>query len=405
MSKEWNNEELINIIRKGFKAVEELDIVRHGYREMKRKSQLVLHAVKQGNLSNYSDVQQRKIKEKAIRILKTINYREQKDFEKLLKNDEYIYLIKAKEIGFDNIFNIYSNMTSELQEYNVNIPIDKLKKIAMEYISKLVSMKKQGEDARQQLVTANMPMIEDVVRNVAAERYDMIDDLKSIALEQFMICADKTFDISKGHKFSTYVYTCMVSKCKLEKMQHDDIIAIASSKMSEKARFYRDELDMEASEIENEEKRKEEVAIRQTIKNTSQYVSLDYVASREDELSAPKEYLIADEDSKMNYITDDLLTEQVMQQVYNKIKNNKDKKQQMIAAKVEAWRLRNSINTDDKDIYTLSEIAEKLYEDGFTERLYTVERVRQMANDGGDYVRKSLDKNMLEELQKVSEQM
>lgn len=402
MSKEWNNEELIKTVRKGFKAEEEIDITRHGYREMKRKSQLILHAVQNGNLSNYSTVQQNKIKEKAITILKTINYREQKDFEKLLKNDEYIYIIKAKEIGFDNIFNIYSNIIKELQEYKVNIPIEKLKKAAMQYINILLSVKKKGQEARQQLVTVNMPMIEKVVRCIAAERYDIIDDLKSVALEQFMICVDKTFDISKGYKFSTYVYNCMGSKCRLYKMQHDDIITIASSKMGEKAQYYKGELDMEASEIEDEEKRKEEVAIRQTIQNSAQYVSIDYITGREDDLSAPKEYLIADEDSKMNYITDDLLIEQVMQQVYDKIKNNEDKKR-LASAKVEAWRLRNSINSDDKDVYTLEEIAEKLYQDGFTDRILTVERVRQMSNDGAKYVKKSIDIETLKELQAIAE--
>jgi RNA polymerase sigma factor (sigma-70 family) len=249
------------------------------------------------------------------------------------------------------------------------------------------------------MIQENLPMIYQIARKAAGPRTDLIEDLVSVGYIQFILCMDRTFDMTRGTEFSTHAYTCISSKCRETVMKYDEMINIPSARMKDKNRAFKGLLDVDANDLENvsENKRQKEAEIRRVISNSSNYYSLDYDYQDGDDDKMPMDLFVSDHNS-MKGITSRIDTQQIIDRIRDRIMSSADKRK---IIRLKALEYSGDLDfTGDIPHYTLEEVAEKLYQNGYVKNLITEERARQLIFGGKKLVRRQIlqDPEFSEEL-------
>lgn len=358
MASKEKNKETIKYIRKCQEILEDFYLCVEGYSSILDKTNYILENKENINISEENKLF---IINKASEVNKKIIDWKSK-IEKSPEKHLSIYFVKW--LGFDYIYSL-NNLYNRSFTYNsLNVKGSTVSHTANKYLREVIRVQKEMNLARDFMMESNKKLIIDVVQKTIGNRYNLFEDILSIANIQFIKCMDETYDLNKNTEFSTYAYICMQAKCKEALISYNDMISIPHYKTGERLISCR-------QEIENPE----EVVNDLTV-NLSIY-SLDKMRDREKEREKEDVFLSDGNvfSEKQNQIILNHLIKEISQDLIKMNPKNE--------IKMKALEYKGYFDFENKyGQLTLTEVAEKLYQDGYTDTLLTRERIRQIVNEG-----------------------
>lgn len=390
------NKNLLLYIREGLAEKEDFYFSCEGYKFLLEKTENIIFAEQQKLFQDISDEYKKKLIQNAYRVNKKIKKWEQDINIKIEENkNKYLPIYIFKWFGIENFYsnpNFYDE-TFSYKDYNIS-GIDVSSSI-IEYINQVKKIIINTNKAREKMVELNKALIHSQATKVAGNKYEIKDDLVSVAYYQFIQCMDETFDFNKGTEFSTYVSACMYYKCKEAKIKYNEMIKIPTARMKDKVKSAKGELDLNAEDIKDNQQRIKESRIRATISNSNMYWSLDG-ENIDDENSNSKnidDYILNDGDA-ISQKTDDIIIIETVDKIINKILKDNRTKKNSVLTRIKALEYSGALDfNNDIGEKTLKEVAKLLYINNYTKTLVTSERARQLIIGGKELLKKEIIKD------------
>ena len=227
--------------------------------------------------------------------------------------------------------------------------------------SRLNEVISEGEDAIELLFFQNKKMINKVAYDVARGKNDLIEDLIGVANRQFLECARRTWSSQRGAMFSTYVIRCMFDVCK-KYIYACRTVKPPSSHVGLVGKMASGEISAEATEIEDPNERVRVAEIRRSIAQCfNHHASIEKL---DESLPHP------------DHVSDNVIDEVSMREIIKGIASS-------IRSPLARAVFENRVDgiLDGEDYPVLNQIAERLYEEGYTKTVVKRQRVQQIMDN------------------------
>lgn len=247
------------------------------------------------------------------------------------------------------------------------------------------SLISSGERARACLVDENLGLIRKVANAACRDAPSRFDDMFSVASLQFVHCMDVSYDARRDTLFTTYAQRCMADRCKQEGASPSGPVHIPHGMHTVANALTSGELDPDASEILDPDKRSQAAAVRRNLIATVRPMSLDAKAGEDD--TRVLYDVIPDEDGDIDRMLAEVTVREAMRKVYERL-----------APKVRVVMEGRVAVGDGEDPKSLDRIAAELLDLGLVEHAFSRQRVGQIWEVGRDFTITNFDEEYLREL-------
>jgi hypothetical protein len=171
-----------------------------------------------------------------------------------------------------------------------------------------------GERARTSLVDENMALIRRVAQAASTEDPTRFDDMFSVAAAQFIRCMDVSYDDRRPTLFTTYAQRCMTARCRQENAAPRSSVHIPHGKHSIAKAVLCGDVDVDASDILDPQRRAQEANIRRNLKVVARPISLD--ATIGDDGGSVLQDVVGGEDPSIQAMLAEVAVRGVLKKVY-----------------------------------------------------------------------------------------